>query len=144
MATRSVDTGEATENRKSTGIISAEEAIKLAARASVVVPEDVDEHGYEWVRDKTALIGVTLTIVSAQEVMREWGLAWEIRAIANGRKPVVFADGSSGIAAQLLTMREKGSLKTPFMVPKGLRVSRYRGPNGQDSATFYLDTTSQF
>jgi len=115
-------------------------ALKEARKVGISTAElsEFDANGFKLVQEKGKLVGVPLTVMQIEKGMHKSQKFEEytIWAVTDSGVPVKFWDGSTGIMKQL----DSYTGECPFYVPKGLRVSKYTGRSGGESATYYFDT----
>lgn len=104
---------------------------------------DVLGNGFTLVDNKENLIGVPFIVLTWRKAHGDHGDYVAAYVVTEDGRKCVITDGSTGIAAQLLTLQERTGVNGGILVRKGLRKSTYPHPTEPDktATTFYLDTS---
>lgn len=129
-----------------TSNLTADEAVALLANngmpTTIVRSEpELDDKGFERIFEKEQLIGRSFTIISWELLFGERSEYAHIRIVMN-KKPYCFRDGSTGIFEQLKALADK-NVSSMILCPRGLRVSKYTGPNGDPAETYYINDSNR-
>jgi len=103
---------------------------------------------YPLLDDKSKLLGIEFLVERFDFIMKKdkaGNITDEVSYVnvkgitKQGSKRFAFNDGSTGVCASLIKFAAKTGRNGGIHCPLGLRVSRYVGPTGEDSETFYLN-----
>ena len=106
--------------------------------------KDVLGTGFDILNDKDRLVGAPFMIVTAREHKGDFGRFVTCFLVTDNGDRWIINDGSTGIAAQLLSLKDSHGITDGILVKEGLRRSDYtftaEDGSEKDASTYYLST----